>query len=521
VTDLGLPLRKIWWQFDRMVGARARQNAAARRLLARAQDLHQQNKLAEAEEAYGHVLALAPRHVEAWHLAGVVQMQRENDAGAVELISRALHIEPALGTAWYDLGNALMRLNRHEEAVACYDRAVQLNPAQPKIWKDRGAALRRLDRLADSLDSYDRALALRPDYVEALIGRGTALHDLKRVPEALTSYGRALALRPGDGPIHHNRALCKLLLGDLRGAWPEFEWRQSHLEAVRAKSRGLGARWDGSQPLAGKSILLWAEPGFGETIHFCRFARLVAARGAQVLLLVPDAREADVLAPLLQGLEGPSCLLRSDELAPETDYHCSLLSLPLALQIDLDSLSAERPYLHADPARVAAWGARLGPRRLPRIGLAWSGNPARSNDRKRSIPLQQFLPMVQGPFEFVSIQKDLRETDMPVLAQRPDIRRFEDALQDFGDTAALLQHMDVVVSVDTSVAHLAGALGRPVWILLSYVADWRYLLDRDDSPWYPTARLFRQPAIGDWSSVCAAVGRELAATTFPLAEVAV
>src|SRR5271165_55919 len=349
VTSLNLMLRKIWWQLDRMVGTRARQNAAARRQFARAQALHQQNKLAEAEEVYGHVLALAPRHVEAWHLAGVVQMQRDDNAAAAEMIGHALNIDPTRGIAWFDLGNALMRLDRTVEALASYDRAAQLVPNQAKVWKERGGALRLLDRLTDSLASYERALAVDPDYYEAHVGRGTALHDLRRLPEALASFDRALAIKPDDATTHLDRAMCRLLIGDLAGAWPDFEWRHDYEPDVRNRSRGLGARWDGTQPLAGKSILLWAEPGFGETIHFCRFAKSVAALGAHVLLMVLDTGEAAALHPLLLTLDGPAIVVPPGEIASETDYHCSLHSLPLALRVELSNLPAPQQYLHADP----------------------------------------------------------------------------------------------------------------------------------------------------------------------------
>jgi len=517
VNSLGQSLRGLWWRLNRMAGAGARRDAAVRRLFDDSQTLHRQHRLAEAEEAYAQLLAIAPQHVAALHLAGVLQTQRQNYAAAVDFISRALAIEPTIGMAWYDLGIALARLKRYDEAVACYDRAGELVPDQAKVWKDRGAALRRLVRLTDALESYDRAFELRPDYVEALIGRGTTLHDLNRVPEALSSFERALALRPGDGSIQQNCAFCQFLLGDLSGGWANFERRNKYEPEVRKRSLGFGLPWDGTQPLAGKSILLWGEPGLGETCQFCRFIKLVAVQGATVLLLMVKAGEAETLAPVIQGVEGLSRMLRFEELAPETDYHCSLESLPLVLGIDLGNLPAERQYLHADPARIAAWSARLGPRRLPRIGLVWSGAPSHHNDRNRTIPLRQFMHLAQGPFEFVCLQKEVREADRPVLEQRPDIRRFCSELMDFGETAALVHHMDLVISVDTSVVHLAAALGRPVWVLVPFVADWRWLLDRDDTPWYPTVRLFRQKTLGDWEGVFAAVTHALAATTFSVA----
>ena len=517
MNSLGQPLRSVWRWLDRVAGGGARRDAAARRLFNDAQTLHRQDRLAEAEQAYTQLLAIAPRHAAALHLVGVLQTQRQNYAASVDFISRALHIEPAIGMAWYDLAIALARLTRYDEAVACYDRAAGLVPDQAKVWKDRGAALRRLTRLPEALDSYEEALALRPDYIEALIGRGTTLHDMMRVPEALASFERALALRPGDGKIHQNRGFCRLLLGDFAGGWADFELRHKYEPDAAKKTLGLGTRWDGTQPLDGKSILLWAEPGLGETVQFCRFAKPIAELGAHVLLMVLRGGEARALDPVMQGVEGIGRVLRADELAPKTDYHCPLRSLPLALRTDLGNLPAARQYLHADPARVAAWGARLGPRRLPRIGLVWSGGPGNHNDHNRSIPLPRFMQLVHGPFEFVCLQKEVREADKVVLEQRPDIRRFCDDLTDFGETAALIQHLDMVISVDTSVAHLAAALGRPVWILLTFAADWRWLLDRTDTPWYPTARLFRQKTLGDWEGVFAAVQRALTATTFPVA----
>ena len=262
--------------------------------------------------------------------------------------------------------------------------------------------------------------------------------------------------------------------------------------------------WLGDHAIAGKTVLLHAEQGFGDTVQFCRYAKLVAAQGATVLMEVQPPLKA-----LLAKLEGVSQLLAYGEMLPAFDYHCPLLSLPLAFNTGIESIPAETPYLSPDPARIRQWEGKLGEKRLPRIGLVWSGRTDHKNDHNRSIPLADTAKLVSGHAELVSLQKEVRAADKLVLDIRQDIRHFGDELNDFADTAALVELMDVVITMDTAVAHVAGALGKPVWILLPFNPDWRWLLDRGDSPWYPTARLFRQPAIGDWDSVIQRVANEL------------
>ena len=259
----------------------------------------------------------------------------------------------------------------------------------------------------------------------------------------------------------------------------------------------------GEPAIAGKTILLHAEQGLGDTIQFSRYAKFVAAQGARVVLEVQAP-----LRPLLAQVDGVSQLLVRGEALPAFDYHCPLLSLPLAFQTRIDNIPAEVPYLHSDPDRVRKWEVRLGPRMLPRVGLTWSGRAAHANDSNRSIALGDFAGLVCLHAQFVSLQKDLRAGDAQIIERR-GIKHFGDELDDFADTAALIELMDIIITVDTSVAHLAAAMGKIVWILLPFNPDWRWLLDRDDSPWYPTARLFRQPTLGAWGSVIERVSAEL------------
>ena len=344
-------------------------------------------------------------------------------------------------------------------------------------------------------------LALRPDHAEAYYNRGIALQSMLRLPEALESYRRAVALRPDYALAHWNESLCRLLMGDFEGGWREYEWRREVREFAPQYHDFPRPLWLGEQEVAGRTILLHAEQGFGDTLQFCRYASLLAARGARVILEVQPP-----LKSLLTRLSGPAMVLAQGEPLPEFDLHCPLMSLPLACGTTLDTVPAAERYLTADPERVAACSARLGNTARPRVGLVWSGNPAHGNDYARSIALVDLLGSLDGAgVTFVSLQKDVRSHDRATLAARADILHCGEELRDFDDTAAWIEAMDLVISVDTSVAHLAGALGKPVWVLLPYAPDWRWLLEREDSPWYPTARLFRQPRSGDWDGVLLAV----------------
>ncbi|HEX3504769.1 MAG TPA: tetratricopeptide repeat protein, partial [Xanthobacteraceae bacterium] len=487
-------------------------------LLNRGNTLKDLKRYAEAVQSYDRALTLWADYVEALSNRGAVLCELMRFEEALASCDRALVLRPDFAEAHSNRGNALHALRRFEEALASYDRAVELKPSFAESHANRGGALHALKRFDealavydravalmpnraethynranvlyslkrfdDALASYDRALALRPNYVEPLANRGVALHDLKRFDEALVCYDRVRIVQSDFEDAHYNEALCRLLTGDFKLGFEQFEWRWEIDQHRHAKRNFPQPLWTGAQELDGKTILLHAEQGFGDTIQFCRYAPLVAARGARVILEVQEPLRA-----LAATLPGVAQLLSRGEALPDFDLQCPLLSLPRSLGTELPTIPSAVPYLHASPETVAKWQARLGAGGGPRIGIAWSGRPTHKNDHNRSIALAAFLQIFAGlDATIVSMQREVREADAVTLRNRGDVVHFGEELGDFSDTAALAASLDLVIAVDTSVAHLAGALARPVWVLLPFVPDWRWLLDRDDSPWYPTAR---------------------------------
>ena len=426
------------------------------------------------------------------------------DDAAEADFARALALKPDFAEAHNNLGALLHRLGRREAAAASYRHAITIRPDYALAHSNLGNALCELKRFDEALTSYDRAIDLKPDYAEAQYNRGNALCNLKRFDEALASYDLAIDLKPDYAEVHWNKALLHLLVGDFQNGWQKYEWRwrrSGRMNQPRAYPQPL---WLGDTDVCGKRILLSSEQGFGDSLQFCRYVTQVAALGAVVILEAPAA-----LAPLLKPLAGVTEFVAQGEALPSFDFHCPLLSLPLAFGTTLDSLSG-KPYLVAPPKRITDWTRALGKASQPRVGLAWSGNANVSNDHNRAIPLSRFSQGLPSGIEYIQLQKDVRAADQAWLDQHPEIRSFDSRITDFGDTAALIASLDLVITIDTSITHLAGALGKEVWILLPHVPDWRWLLDRSDSPWYDAATLFRQPTPGDWDSVLAAARQALA-----------
>ena len=458
----------------------------------------------EALQSFECALALNPDYAEAFYNRGCVLLEERRPAEALDNYERAIALKPSYAEAHNNRGNALRDLGRIAEALQSYERAIALKPDYAAAFYNRGNALHGVKRLDEALQTFERAIALAPDYAEAHNNRGVVLGELARPEAALQSYERATVLEPEYASAHYNLATCRLLLGDFANGWPEYEWRWK-LEANGPQGRNfVQPLWLGKEPLKGKTILLHSEQGFGDTLQFCRYASEVAARDATVVLEVQAP-----LTRLLSGLEGVTQVISTGDPLPPFDYHCPLLSLPLAFRTDLRDIKARIPYIRSDATLTAAWIERLGITTKPRIGIVWSGNAAQENDPSRSIALADLLPLISDRAEWICVQKELRDSDKTLLASRPDIRVVSDELRDFADTAALLELLHVVITVDTSVAHLAGAMGKTVWILLSSPHDWRWLLNRQDSPWYPTARIFRQSSPYGWSNVIADLRREL------------
>jgi tetratricopeptide (TPR) repeat protein len=471
-------------------------------LINRAAGLRLLGREAEAAVSYRQALAVNPDHIETLIGLGNCMQSLQHYDEALACSDRVLTLRPDMPEIFSNRGNALWCLRRPAEALASYEAALALKPDYADAHNNRGLVLLELNRPDEALPSFDRALALKPGYTDALINRGNAMRDLKRAGEAIECYDAALAINPDLADGHWNKALEQLLTGQFEQGFANYEWRWKRAGTV---ARDFAQpQWRG-EDLTGKIILLHAEQGFGDIIQFVRYAPMVAARGATVILEGPDA-----LLQLLSGIEGVTALVSRGAPLPPFDLHCPLMSLPLAFGTTLATVPAALPYLRVPPASSEKWQGRLPRSGLPRVGLVWSGTATHKNDHNRSFPLERLAPLLAKPgMQFVSLQRELRDADAPALAAFPALLRLETDLADFADTAAVIAELDLVIAVDTAVAHLAGALGKPVWILLAHVQDWRWLLDREDSPWYPSARLFRQPQIGDWDSVIGRLAGEL------------
>ena len=464
----------------------------------------------EALASHERALALKPDFPEAHNNRGNALMSLQRPGEAMAAYEQALALKPDYAEAHYNRGNALRDLGRVGEAVASFDEALGLRPDYPEAHSNRGNTLQALRRYDEALAAYDRALELKPDYPEAHNNRGNALQDLRRYGEALAAYDRALGLKPDYAEAHWNKALLLLLMGKYEAGWRLFEWRW-RTENSRPLDRGFRQPlWLGDADLRGKRILVHAEQGFGDTLQMLRYVPLLMAQQAEVLLEVPGP-----LLGLAGEVPGPGRVLAKGNPLPDFDCHCPFMSLPLAFGTRLDTIPAAVPYLKTPAASLAKWGALLGAKARPRIGLTWSGSTWHRNDRSRSIPLARFFPLLDTNADFFSLQKEYRDSDRELLAAEPRIRDFSASLLDFSDTAGLMEQLDLVITVDTSIAHLAGAVGKEVWILISYTPDYRWLTEREDSPWYPTARLFRQPAPNDWDRVLARIGLDIESRVGP------
>jgi tetratricopeptide (TPR) repeat protein len=526
---------------------------------ARAVELHRRGDLGSAEQLYEQILRRQPRHAGALHLLGTIHLQRGRVMEALAACDAALAIDPRNAGAHQTQGDVLHDLKRYGEAVAAYDRCLALDPRSFVAWSNRGSALLRSRRFDEAVSSYERALALQangkgrtpprwlanpclnlgaalqelgrfdaalesfdraiaadPALAEAHASRGCTLDCLGRPQEALSSCERAIALKPDYATAHLNRAMTLLRVGRFPEGWAEYEWRWKNTESAlyRDRRQSCVPLWLGREPLAGRTILLRSEQGYGDTLQFCRYASRVRERGATVVLEVHPA-----LKRVMSGLEGVTQVISRDEPTPVVDFQCPLMSLPLAFGTTLETIPSGQRYLTGEPELVKRWRARLGERRGLRVGLVWSGG-LRPNEpeywsanARRNIELQSLLELDHPRIEYVSLQKG-----QPAEAEPQELRRSGRAprlvdqtheLSDFAETAALIENLDLVVAVDTATAHLAAALGKPTWILSRFDGCWRWLMSRSDSPWYPSVRLFRQPAPGTWEPVVRQVRAEL------------
>ena len=509
------------------------------RLLRRAMNAHQQNELGKAERLYNAVLVHDPANFDALHGLGRLHHQRGHLDAALALIQAALQSDITRADGFASLGLVFHALRQFERALRSYDEGLRLAPDDGELLNRRGVALLELGRPAEALISLERALAADPNNFDALGNRGNALLKLNHVTEALATYdralqfapanvqlltnravalrrldrpqeaamsaGRALRSRPDFAPARFVESVARLTLGDFAAGWRGYESRWG-VGALATRCRAFTAPlWLGQESLLGKTILLHAEQGFGDTLQFVRYVPAVLARGGKIVLEVQSK-----LVRLLSRMPGIEAVVGHGEPLPHFDFHCPLLSLPLACGTELTTIPADVPYILPNAGEVAAWRASL-PRRRPLVGLAWSGERSHDNDLNRSMSLATLAPLLDLPdATFVSLQPEVREEDVPALQGRANVHAAGTTFHDFADTAAVTGALDAVISVDTAVAHLAGAMGKPLWLMLPFAADFRWLRERPDSPWYPTARLYRQSTFGNWDNVVQAVRQDVA-----------
>jgi tetratricopeptide (TPR) repeat protein len=496
---------------------------------------HKAGRLAEADSLYQAMLADDPADADALHLSGAVALAQGDPARSLDHVARALVLrqDPAYRLS---LGAALAALGRHAEAAAAIEAAIAAGAGQPQAheslaalylllqrwpaaeaasrraipghpspaqaWHNLGTALTRQDRLPEAVDAFTHALDLRPADPNAANDLALLLESLGRHPEALARIDQAAALAPGNPAIRYNRALMLLRAGRHAEGWPGLDARLDIYMTDRTYTRHDALpRWTG-EPLAGQTLLLTHEQGLGDTIQFARYARLLAGTGAAILIDVQPP-----LRRLFATLPGPARLVQPGDTPTR---HCPLMSLPALLGTTPETIPADIPYVHAEPGAATRWAARIrGTGPAPRVGIVWAGNPNHAHDHRRSIPFDCLAPLLQTPgITWFSLQTGPQATH---AAHHPTLHDLSASLTDFAETAAAMAALDLVVTVDTATAHLAGALGRPTWLLLHEAADWRWFTAPDTTPWYPTLRLYRQTPTRTWSPVLARLATDLQA----------
>ena len=451
-------------------------------------------RLQDAISSYRQAIALKPEHADAYVGRAYTHHQLMDFSASLVDAEHAIRLKPENALAHNLRGNALLGLKRNEEAVAAYDMAIKLQPDFADAFNNRANALRYLQRLDEALESYNQALSLKPDFTDGYLNRGMVFEELGRFDDALVDYDHVLTLQPQHAGVHWNKSAIKLLKGEWEEGWKLYEWRWINKALGLHDPYPAEKRWDGKASLHGKTILIHTEQGMGDTIQFSRYIPLLVTQGAHVAFVVAPA-----LKSLMSSLPCKVSLYGTGEALPDYDLHYPLLSLPFSLNTTLANIPNQVPYLNASPAKREEWQAKVGVSARPKIGLIWNGATINPNDRHRSMPLEEISALLAEDYDFHCLQKDIRPQDQAILNTFPQLKLHK--LSDFSDTAALIDQMDIVISVCTSVGHLAGAMNKPLWMMLTKHADWRWLEQRSDSPWYPSARLFRQQTNDDWSDV--------------------
>jgi len=469
--------------------------------------LRRSGRISESAAAFVQAAKCQPESAEFQKLAGATLLETGRVEEAVACLRRFVELAPdqLKADAWYDLGVGLIANMRFDEAIDAYRRCLAINPRHEVAWNNLGNALKRIGQLDEAAEALRESVRIKPGWGEAFCNLGGVYIAQGRIESANEAFHEALLKAPQQPVIHYNHGVLLLLQGDFERGWQEYEWRWKCQE-VKIPTRFPVPPWRG-EPLDGKTIMLHGEQGLGDSIQFIRYAPMVAARGGKVILCVQPE-----VCRLLKDVPGVERVAPHPKKLPACQTYCYLMDLPLAFGTRLDSIPNTIPYLTPDPQLCRRWSGKLAQSADLKVGLAWAGRPTHVNDRWRTLSLSQLAPLSEVPgVTFYSLQKGAGSEQASAVPAGMKLVDLTAEIDDFADTAALASNLDLIITVDSAMAHLAGAIGKPVWILTPFAPDWRWMLKRQDSPWYPTARLFRQPARGDWATVVERIRQELTA----------
>ena len=465
---------------------------------------HQEGNLKEAKNIYEQILEHKPKHFDALQLLGILYGQINEKDKAIKLLELALQIKPDDAPTLNNYGVILTEVNRTNDSYEALDKATNIKPDYAEAYSNKGNTLKLLGKYDDAVKAYSKAIQLKPNYAEAYNNRGVIYKELNQTDLALKDLKKAISLKPDYPEANSTMGVTLLLTGDFSKGWEQYEWRWKDLSdpsVIRSFKQPL---WDGKKSLKGKSILLYSEQGLGDTIQFSRYILLIKALGAKVILETHKE-----LLNIVGSIDSNITIILMGQTLPHFDFQCPLLSLPLKFGTGLKNIPSPNRYIWADKRIVPKWKKKIGSQKKPLIGLAWEGNPLHKNDYNRSILLAELIPHLPKKYEYIGLQKDIRESNLKTLKRSSMIDNLIDNNVSMDDTAAIIENLDIVISVDTSVAHLSASMGKPTWILLPFVPDWRWLLNRNDSPWYKSVKLFRQEKRGNWELVFKDLNKKL------------
>ena len=465
---------------------------------------HSQGSWQDAAVLYDDIIAAQPGHADALHMRGMLHAQASEHAQAVKLISQAIALDATKSAYFNNRGLAFLAQQSLTEALADFQQSIALEPRLAQAHCNLGNVLQELLRFEAALLCFDRAIDLQPDYADAYFNRGNLWVIFKRPDKAIEDFDRALGFFPDDADFKYNKSIALLINGQYESGWKFHEARWDRASTKHLRRQFSATLWLGRENIKNKKILLYAEQGLGDTIQFIRYVHMVVQLGAQVFVEIQSP-----LIQLFQGMEDVITWIKKGEALPIIDFHCPLMSLPLAFKTRLNNIPSFPSYLSCDKTKKKVWENKLAPKNKPRIGIAWSGSSTHKNDQNRSISLAVFKSIISDDAVFYSLQNEYRAHDIELIHDHPEIIDSSDQLQDFSDTASLCDLMDLIITVDTSVAHLSGALGKSTWVLVPHNPDFRWFVDRQDSPWYPSIKLFRQNSFHDWNQTLAELSLEL------------